>query len=108
MSMRLKLKIKKGDTVQVVAGDSKGTKAEVMEVINEKNQVIVSGVNIITRHYKPTPMKPEGRIEKREAPINASNVMLLDPKSGTPTKVGIKREGDKKVRVSRKSGEIIK
>lgn len=102
-----KIKIKKGDQVQVIAGSYKGTKGEVVQVIPEINKVIVSGVNVVKKHVKPTAQNPQGGIVEKEAPIQVSNVSLVDAKSGKPTRVGFKIEGDKKVRVSKKSGQAI-
>ena len=108
MSHRTVLKIHKGDKVRVISGDSKGVEGEVLVVDAANNRVTVKGANIVTRHRKPTAMNPEGGIEKFEAPLNASKVMLVDPKSGKPTRIGIKRDGNKKLRVAKKSGEVIK
>ncbi|GAA5221843.1 50S ribosomal protein L24 [Membranihabitans marinus] len=102
-----KWKIKKGDQVMVIAGDYKGTQGEVMRIFPEKGRVLVEEVNIVKKHQKPTNDSPGGIVEQ-PAPINISNVMLIDPKSGEATKVGRKLEGDKLVRYSKKSGEIIK
>lgn len=102
-----KWKIKKGDQVMVIAGDYKGTKGEVMRVFPEKGRVLVEDVNIVKKHQKPTNDSPGGIVEQ-PAPINISNVMLIDPKAGEATKIGRKVEGDKLVRYSKKSGEIIK
>lgn len=102
-----KLNIKKGDTVLVISGSDKGTKGEVLEVLPKKNRVIVEQVNTVKKHQKPTQDNPGGIIEKA-APIHLSNVMLVDPKTGEPTRVGRKIENGKSVRYSKKSGEIIK
>ena len=105
-----KMKIKKGDRVVVVAGAYKNldTPREVLEVFPAKNRVIVDQVNIVKKHLKPT-QDSEGGITEVPAPIHISNVMLVDPKSGEPTRVGRKRdENGKLVRYSKKSGEIIK
>ncbi len=102
-----KLHIKKGDQVLVIAGAYKGSKGEVLEVLPKKNRVIVEEVNIIKKHQKPTQDSQGGIIEK-PAPINISNVMLIDPKTGEPTRVGRKEVDGKLVRYSKKSGEIIK
>ena len=102
-----KLKIKKGDQVMVIAGDYKGTKGEVMQVFPKKGRVLVEDVNIVKKHQKPTNDSPGGIIEQ-PAPINISNVMLIDPKTGEPSRVGRKLDGDKLVRYSKKSGEIVK
>ena len=102
-----KLNIKKGDKVVVVAGAQKGTQGEVLEVLPKKNRVIVEQVNMVKKHQKPTQDNPGGIIEKA-APIHASNVMLVDPKTGEPTRIGRKEVDGKLVRYSKKSGEIIK
>lgn len=102
-----KLKIKKGDQVMVIAGDYKGTKGEVMQVFPKKGRVLVEDVNIVKKHQKPTNDSPGGIIEQ-PAPINISNVMLIDPKTGEPSRVGRKLDGEKLVRYSKKSGEIVK
>src|SRR6187402_3071895 len=105
-----KFHIKKGDTVVVIAGDDKDLKKprKVLEIISEKNRVLVEGVNIVTKHTKPTSQNTKGGIVKVEAPINISNVMLWDAKTGGPTKVKRSRENGKLIRVSKKSGEAIK
>lgn len=104
-----KLKIKKDDEVQVIAGEDRGKKGRVIEVNTKTNRVLVEGINIISRHTKPnTAGSAQGGIIKKEAPIHISNVALLDPKSGAPTRVGRKEEKGKLVRVSKKSGEVIK
>lgn len=102
-----KLHIKKGDKVVVISGDDKGTQGEVKEVLLDKNRVIIEGVNMVKKHTKPTNDNPGGIIEM-EAPIHASNVMLVDPKSGEATRVGRKVVDGKSVRYSKKSGETIK
>jgi len=84
----MKLKIKKNDMVMVIAGNSKGKKGKILRVIPEKMRLIVEGVNIISRHRKPSQANPQGGIMRQEAPIHLSNVMLLDPKSNEPTRVG--------------------
>jgi large subunit ribosomal protein L24 len=102
-----KFKLKKGDKVVVISGASKGKSGEILEVLTKKERVIVEGVNIVKKHRKPTNDNPGGIIDI-PAGIHISNVMLVDPKSGEPTRVGRKIEGDKIVRYSKKSGEIIK
>lgn len=102
-----KMKIKKGDSVVVVAGKDKGKKGEVLKVLTAKRRVIVQGVNVATKHKKPTQTSPGG-IEKTELSIDVSNVALADPKGGKATRVGYKVLKDaKKVRVAKKSGETI-
>jgi large subunit ribosomal protein L24 len=106
---RTKLKIRKGDTVRVIAGDDKGKSGKVLEVITSKSRVVVEGINIITKHEKPSAGKPEGGIKKTEASIHISNVMLIDPASGNATRVGRKlNEKGKLQRYAKKTGEIIK
>ena len=103
------LKIKKGDTVIVLAGDNKGDKGRVLSIDREKNRAIVEGVNIVSKSTKPNAKAPQGGIIKREAPINLSNLAVVDPKTGKPTRVGFRfNEDGKKVRYSKKSGEEIK
>ena len=105
-----KYSIKKGDSVVVIAGDDKDLKKPrtVLEVNVEKGRVIVEGVAIATKHTKPSASNTKGGIIKVEASINISNVMLWDAKSSTPTKVKRSRETGKLVRISKKSGEVIK
>lgn len=104
-----KLHIKKGDTVYVNAGDDKGKTGRVLKVLIEKNRAVVEGVNVVTKATKPNAKNPQGGLVKMEAPIHASNLQLVDPKSGKPTRVGYKvNEDGKKVRISKKSGEEIK
>ncbi|WP_010181919.1 50S ribosomal protein L24 [Aquimarina agarilytica] len=102
-----KLKIKTGDLVKVVAGDDKGQEGKVQKVLIEKNKAIVEGVNLVSKHNKPSAASPQGGIVKKEAPIHISNLALVDPKSGDATRVGYRIEGDKKVRFSKKSNEVI-
>ena len=101
-------RIKKGDTVYVNAGNDKGKTGKVLSVDIAKQRVIVEGVNMVSKHTKPNAKQPQGGIIKQEAPIHVSNLNLIDPKSGKPTRVGFKVEGDKKVRIAKKSGEEIK
>lgn len=102
-----KLKIKKGDQVVVLTGKDKGTKAEVLKVFPAEARVLVKGVNVVTKHNKPTQFSAGG-IEKVELPIHVSNVALADPKTGKATRVGYQTLKDgKKVRVAKKSGETI-
>lgn len=99
--------IKSGDKVKVMAGKDKGKEGTVLKAMPKKDRVIVEGVNIIKKHNKPSAMSPQGGIEEKEAPIHVSNVMLIDPSNGEPTRVGFRIEDDKKVRYSKKSGETI-
>ena len=104
-----KLKIRKGDLVKVIAGDSKGSQGKITEVIIEKNRVVVEGVNMVSKHTKPNAANPNGGIVKKEAAIHISNLALVDPKTGETTRVGRKKnDAGKLVRVSKKSGEEIK
>ena len=101
-------RIKKGDTVYVNAGNDKGKTGKVLSVDPAKQRVIVEGVNMVSKHTKPNAKQPQGGIIKQEAPIHISNLNLIDPKSGKPTRVGFKVEDGKKVRIAKKSGEEIK
>jgi len=104
-----KLKIKKGDLVKVIAGDSKGTQGKIVEVIIAKNRAIVEGANMVSKHTKPNAANPNGGIVKMEAAIHISNLALVDPKTGEATRVGRKlNTAGKLVRVAKKSGEEIK
>jgi len=103
----IKLKIKSGDVVKVIAGDHKGSEGKVLRVDREKNKAIVEGVNMVSKHTKPSAKNPQGGIVKKEAPIHISNIALIDLKSKSATKVGIKVEGDKKVRFSKKSNQVL-
>lgn len=107
--MSVKMHIKKGDTVQVMAGDNKGKQGKVLKVEVSKQRAIVEGVNICKKATKPNAQNPQGGIIEKEAPIHVSNLMVLDPKSGKPTKVGRKANAEGKlVRYAKKSGEEIK
>ena len=104
-----KLHIKKDDTVYVNAGDDRGKTGRVLQVFPAKNRAIVEGVNIITKATKPSAKYPQGGLIKVEAPVHVSNLNLIDPKSGKPTRIGTRRdEKGKKVRISKRSGEEIK
>ena len=103
-----KFHIKKGDTVFVNAGNDKGKTGKVLEVLRDKDRVIVEGINMVSKHTKPNAKQPQGGIVRQEAGIHISNVQLLDPKSGAPTRVGFRIEDGKKVRYAKKSGEEIK
>ena len=100
-------KIRKGDTVVVLAGKDKGRTGEVTKVIPKDDKVVVSGINVHARHRKPTQLNPQGGIERKEAPLHVSNVAIADPKSGEPTRVRFEERDGKKVRVAAKSGELI-
>ncbi len=100
-----KVKIKSGDTVRVLAGDHKGEEGKVVKVIADKNRAIVEGVNLVSKHAKPSASNPQGGIIKKEASIDISNLGLLE--DGNVVRVGYKVEGDKKVRFSKKSDKAI-
>ena len=104
-----KLHIKKGDTVFVNSGEDKGKTGRVLKVLVEKQRAIVEGVNMVSKSTKPSAKNPQGGIVKQEAPIHISNLNVVDPKTGKPTRIGRKVGADGKlVRVSKKSGEEIK
>ena len=103
-----KLHIKKGDTVYVNSGNSKGQQGKVLKVLVKEQRALVEGVNMVSKSQKPSAKFPQGGIVKQEAPIHVSNLNLIDPKSNTPTRVGYRMEGDKKIRYAKKSGEEIK
>ncbi len=102
-----KLHIRNGDTVIVIAGSSKGKKGLVKAVFPDKNRAIVEGVNMVTKHQKPTSQNTAGGRIEMESPIHLSNLMLVDPKTGEPTRIGRREENGKSVRYSKKSGETI-
>jgi large subunit ribosomal protein L24 len=103
--MMTKFKIKSGDTVKVITGEHKGKEGKIVEIIRAKNRAIVEGVNMVSKHNKPSAQNPQGGIVKKEASLHISNLMLVV--KGEATKVGYKMEGDKKVRFSKKTGEVI-
>ncbi len=107
---KAKFNIKKGDSVVVITGDDKDLKKprKVLEVVTEKNRVLVEGVNIVTKHTKPSAQNTKGGIIKKEAPIAISNVMMWDAKSSAPSKIKRTRENGKLIRIAKKSGEVIK
>ena len=100
-------KIRKGDRVVVLAGKDKGRQGTVLKVLPKDDRVFVGGVNMVKRHTRPTQADPQGGIKNKEAALHISNVAFVDPKSGQPTRVGFRMEGDKKVRFAKKSGEVI-
>jgi large subunit ribosomal protein L24 len=107
--MNKKLHIKKGDTVYVNAGDDRGKKGKVLEVFPDKDRAIVEGINLVSKHTKPNAKAPQGGIIKQEAAIHISNLQVLDPSSGVPTRVGRRlNDKGKLVRYAKKSGEEIK
>jgi large subunit ribosomal protein L24 len=100
-------KIKKGDNVVVLSGKDKGRTGTVTQVLPKDGKVVVDGINVITRHNKPTQMNPQGGIERKPAPMHISKVAVADPKDGKPTRVRFEEKDGKKVRVAVKSGETI-
>ena len=99
-------KIKKGDRVVLLAGKDKGRSGQVLKVMPKEGRVLVSGLNLVQRHTRPTQSDPNGGIKTKEAPVHVSNVAILDS-NGKPTRVGFRVEGDKKVRVAKTTGEVI-
>ena len=99
-------KIRKGDNVVVIAGKDKGRTGEVLRVLPKEDRALVRGINIVVRHQRQT-QSQEGGLIRKEAPIHLSNIAIADPKDGKPTRVGFKVDGDKKVRVAKRSGETI-
>jgi large subunit ribosomal protein L24 len=104
--MATKLKVKKGDKVVVITGRDKGKRGEILKVLRDENRVIVQGVNMAQRHQRQT-MNQEGGIHQKELAIHVSNVALIDPKTDKPTRVGYKMDGERKVRIARRSGEAL-
>jgi large subunit ribosomal protein L24 len=102
-----KLKVRVGDIVRIVAGDLKGVEGKIMKVDFDKNKAIVEGANLVSKHEKPSAKNPQGGIVKKEALIHISNLSLIDAKSGNSTRVGYEVRDGKKVRVSKKSNEVI-
>lgn len=102
------MKIKKGDNVIVIAGKNKGQKGQVSKVISLNNRVVVSGINKVKKHIKPKSKDQKGSVVEQEASINASNVMIIDPKTGEQTRIFKKKIGDKNVRLAKKSGQELK
>jgi len=102
-----KLHIKTGDNVVVIAGDHKGSEGKVLRVFPDANKAIVEGINMVSVHTKPNAKNPQGGIIKKEAPIHVSNLSLIDPKTKKATRVSFKVEGDKKVRISKKSNQVL-
>ena len=107
--MNKKLHIKRGDTVYVNSGESKGQQGRVLEVLRKDNKAIVEGINMVSKHTKPNAQYPQGGIIKKEAPVHLSNLMIVDGSTGEPTRIGRRQNDDGKlVRYSKKSGEEIK
>ena len=99
--------VKTGDKVKVITGKDKGKEGVILKAFPKKDRVIVEGMNMMKKHQKPSSMNPQGGILETEAPIHVSNVMLIDSKTGEPTRVSFKVEDGKKVRVSKKTGEVL-
>lgn len=104
----LKMKIKKGDTVVITSGKDKGKQGEVLRVIPKENRIVVDNIAMVKRHFRKAGRGQSGRIAERPASIHASNAMLLDPSSKKPTRVGRRMEGEKRVRVAKKSDSVVK
>lgn len=103
----MKLKIKAGDTVRIISGDHKGTEGKILRVDLKKNKAIVEGANMVSKHQKPSAQNPQGGIVQKEAPIHVSNLSLIDPKSGETTRVGYEIKDGKKLRIAKKSNEVV-
>lgn len=104
----MKLHVRKGDTVKIVAGNDKGKSGKVLEIDKAKYRAVVEGANMVTKHVKPTAESPEGGIQQTEASIHLSNLMVVDPSSGDATRIGRKKNADDKLqRYSKKSGDFI-
>jgi large subunit ribosomal protein L24 len=99
--------VKKGDTVKVITGKDKGKTGVILESLPKKSRVLVEGINIVKKHAKPSQDNPQGGILNKEAAIHVSNVMIVDPKTGEPTRVGYDVVDGKKVRIAKKSGEVL-
>lgn len=99
--------VKKGDKVVVISGKDKGKQGVILVAFPKKDRVLVEGINLVKKHSKPTQANPQGGISEQEAPIHVSNVMPLDPKTGEVTRIGYKVEDGKKVRVAKKSGQVL-
>lgn len=109
MSRMNKLHVKKGDTVFVISGEYKGQQGRVLEVLRNKSRAIVEGMNLVSKHTKPNAQNPQGGIIKKEAPVHLSNLLLVDPSTGEPSRIGRKlNDKGKLVRFAKKSGEEIK
>lgn len=101
------MKIKKGDQVEIIAGKDRGKRGEVTHVFPSDDKVVVKGANLIKRHIRATKNGEKGQRIEKEAPLHVSNVMLVCPHTGKPTRIGYKMEADEKVRVSKQSGKVI-
>lgn len=105
----MKLNIRKNDFVMVLSGESKGSKGKVIKIIRNKKRAVVEGVNMVSKHTKPNANNQEGGIIKQEASIHISNLMIIDAKSGERTRIGRKKDKEgNSIRISKKTGEIIK
>ena len=102
-----KTKFRSGDKVRVISGASKGQEGTILKIQLDRNKAIVEGVNMVSKNEKPSATNPQGGIVKKEAAIQLSNLSLIDPKSGETTRAGYRMDGDKKVRFSKKSNEVI-
>ena len=102
-----KMHVKTGDTVKVMTGKDKGKQGVILEAYPKESRVLVEGVNVVKKHAKPSQDNPQGGILNVEAPIHSSNVMIVDPKTGEPTRIGYKEKNGKKVRIAKKSGEVL-
>ena len=100
-------KIKKDDRVVVLTGKDRGRKGQVVRVFPKEGRLVVSGINMVKRHTRPSQGDPQGGIKHKEAALHVSNVALVDPKTGEPTRVGFRIDGDKKVRIAKTTGEVI-
>lgn len=101
---RTRIRLRRGDQVRVMTGKNRGAEGEIIAILPEKNRVVVKGLNLMKKTRRPTQENPRGGFDEREASIHASNVRLLDPKTNEPTRLGVEFDGERKVRVSRKSG----
>ncbi|WP_026696967.1 50S ribosomal protein L24 [Alkalicoccus chagannorensis] len=99
--------VKQGDTVKVISGKDKGKEGKILQAIPAQSRVLVEGVNMVKKHAKPSQSNPQGGILNQEAPIHVSNVMVVDPSTNEPTRVGFKVEDGKKIRIAKKSGEAL-
>jgi large subunit ribosomal protein L24 len=103
-----RVKLRKGDEVEVIAGEDRGKRGKVLKVFRERNRVVVEGINFIRRHSRASQANPQGGIVSKEAAVHASNVMVVDPKSGRPTRIGARLHDDgTRDRVARRSGEVL-
>ena len=100
--------IRTGDTVVIIAGRDKGKQGRVLRLLSDKDRVVVEGINRVWKHVRPSQRNPQGGRIQKDAPIHISNLMVIDPKSGEPTRVGRRKEGKKIVRYAKKSGELLK